>query len=225
MAVWWGFLVLDLKGLWIIVLLKPAVCVHWVLTLPQHALFGCPRVTLCRVTKKCSVCFRHLLPSFFNCEASHLLIKYQVPLNTVTIASDKNVANHLYCANNNLHECEKQIFKIEVLTPIYCCSLKSDVWSSIMFIQKVFPNLNSLISELLFKLWAWIEQLCKRWWLHSSFQCYFPHRMWKHLQRLSISFQALCTSPTGTIKRVSLIIKIILLTHLISLVKDETICK
>lgn len=109
---------------WIIVLLEPAVCVHWVLTLPQCAPFGCPRVTLCHVTKKYSVCFRHLLPSFFNCEASHLLIKYQVPLNTVTIASEKNVANHLYCANNHLHECENQIFKIEVLTPIYCCSLR-----------------------------------------------------------------------------------------------------
>ena len=121
-TVWWGFLVLDLKDLWIIVLLKPAVCVHWVLHWP--ALFSCPGVMLCHVTKKYSVCFRHLLPSFFNCEASNFLIKYQVLLNTVTIASDKNVANHLYCSSNHLHECEKQIFKIEVLTPIYCCNLK-----------------------------------------------------------------------------------------------------
>lgn len=56
---------------------------------------------------------------------------------------------------------KNRFLKIEVLTPIYCCNLKKDVWSLLLFIQKVSPNLNSFISELLFKLWAWIEQLCK----------------------------------------------------------------
>lgn len=60
---------------------------------------------------------------FFNCEASDFLIKYQVLSNTARIAPDGNVVNQL-CSSRNLScECEKHIFKIEVLTPIHCCNL------------------------------------------------------------------------------------------------------
>lgn len=114
----------------------------------------CPNVVFCRVTQKYHVCFRHLLPSFFNGEATNFLIQYRVLLNIVTTASDKTVANHLYPSCNHLHECGKQIFRTEVLTPIYCCDLKSDAWFFVLFIQKVFPNPNSFTAELLFKLWA-----------------------------------------------------------------------